>query len=402
LKLGAFFTTAQYSFANDAMGLRFSVLRVIIIIVFLNHIMACCWYGMGTLRLGTDTWIDDLQEEALLYRYTTSLHWSICQFGVGTFNGFDAENTGERAFCVGVLFFALLAFSSLVSSVTTAMSRLDNSSDRQKHVAHFRRYCQENHISPLLMKRMMQSLSFSLDQQCRSIAAADVMLLKLLPGPLYDELQKEIYEQFLDIHPLFRVLFHTDPVGMGMICSMALSKAYLASNDVIMHPAQVCSSTYFVDTGFLAYSRHDDEKIEVSGKTWFCEAGLWTHWMTCGAMIATSPCEMATINCEQFGEALCLRFDAFPKARRYAVDYVTMLNNTDQEELTDLCTPLTNFATLETVQEATRSLADLSEALENKTRTQKFWHRIYLLRRRFRKWGTATLAWCQRRRGVAS
>jgi len=343
LKLQQVFTKAQI-LMSEVTSVRFSIGRLGLAILVINHLIACFWWGVGRLECEARSWTHNFEEATLGYQYSTSLHWSISQFGVGNVE-IEAENSCERVYCIVVLLFALIAFTSLVSSITNAMLHLRSLNDREKQFSVFRRYCQEQGVSKQLLQRMTQYIEFALDQQMGSIAAVDVGLLKLLSEPLYDELQKEIYGKYLVWHPFFRKLCHFHVVPTRTVCRSTLATIFLAPRDVIFREHQIAARMYFIEGGHLEYSRRGEEE-EVVSPTWFSESVLWTPWLFVGRMEALTPCELVCVVAENFRDVMSMYPDTFRLVKRYAGSYVARLNATKESELTDLCTDFTTTAGL--------------------------------------------------------
>merc|ERR1719476_1336289 len=95
----------------------------------LNHVIACVWYLIGRLSMaeGLANWVEfgKVKGSAISYLYATSLHWSLTQFTPASMD-ISARNIWERLFSVMVLVFAMLVFSSIVASITSAMMKLRN------------------------------------------------------------------------------------------------------------------------------------------------------------------------------------------------------------------------------------------------------------------------------------
>merc|ERR1719181_2010605 len=96
------------------------------------------------------------------YLYTTSLHWSLTQFTPASMEVYP-ENARERTFAIVVLVFALVTFSSFVSSITNAMTHLRNmNSEFEKQLLVFQRYLRYHRISTPLAVRMRRHLEHRL------------------------------------------------------------------------------------------------------------------------------------------------------------------------------------------------------------------------------------------------
>merc|ERR1712072_764529 len=100
----------------------------------------------------------ELQDAHFSYLYTTALHWSMTQF---TPAGMEvhAHNQKERVYSIFVLLFAMITFSSFVSSITSSMTHLRKlKSEPAKQETILRRYFAENKISAELGQRIWKFL----------------------------------------------------------------------------------------------------------------------------------------------------------------------------------------------------------------------------------------------------
>merc|ERR1719414_1890261 len=102
-----------------------NLIKMLLTVLVLNHLIACVWYLIGrlTMESGIRNWIvvGRVEDEELSYRYLTSLHWSLTQFTPASMD-ISARNLWERIFSIIVLFFAMVAFSSIVGTISTAMN----------------------------------------------------------------------------------------------------------------------------------------------------------------------------------------------------------------------------------------------------------------------------------------
>lgn len=58
--------------------------------------------------------LPDLADKSLGYQYTTTLHWALCQLGMGS-NIIEVTNVLERLFGILVVLVAMVTFSPLIS-----------------------------------------------------------------------------------------------------------------------------------------------------------------------------------------------------------------------------------------------------------------------------------------------
>merc|ERR1719491_32015 len=103
-------------------------MKTLVFIVIINHYIACIWYMVGSGHFASSAWTTKFLVNypgEFPYAYATALHWSLTQFTPASMEVVP-ENTVERVFCVMVLVFAMVTFSSFISSITNAMTQLRN------------------------------------------------------------------------------------------------------------------------------------------------------------------------------------------------------------------------------------------------------------------------------------
>merc|ERR1719223_1033147 len=103
-------------------------------------------------------WIEvaRVEDTTLMYKYTTSLHWSLTQFTPASMD-VSARNVFERVFSIIVLFFAMVAFSSIVGSITGSMTSLRNlKNEEMKQFWLLRRYLRQRNIKKDLSERIFK------------------------------------------------------------------------------------------------------------------------------------------------------------------------------------------------------------------------------------------------------
>jgi hypothetical protein len=196
---------------QDAVGAEWIAIVVgicknVALILAINHFLACAWWSIGTTRVeGYSSWVEEheFNEQPWGYQYWTSLHWSITQFTPGSMH-VQPQNIRERAFAVIVLLFAMIVFSSFVSSVTNSMAMLfgRNSDDTHQQWI-LRKYMQQQGISRDLSARVNRYIACVLEAKRSSVQLRDVQFLSLLSGPLLDDLLFELHSTQLLVHPLF-------------------------------------------------------------------------------------------------------------------------------------------------------------------------------------------------------
>merc|ERR1712224_1195717 len=94
-------------------------------------------------------------------------------------------NTIERIFAITVLLFALVMFSSFISSITGAMTRLRvMNSERSTQLEYVRRYIADNKISLELGNRVSGFLRHYHYKHKARVKESDLVVFRMLPASL--------------------------------------------------------------------------------------------------------------------------------------------------------------------------------------------------------------------------
>lgn len=353
-----------------------NILKLLVMIVCICHLIACVWYGVGDTDsgwvrslVGDDT-MDIYLDRNVGFRYITCLHWSLAQFTPAP-NNLHPITTTERAFATLVLLFGLIIFSSFVSSITAAMTRLrqlSSNSDTQMSV--LRRYLRQHRITPQLGIRIQKYCEFVLMEQQQQIQEKDVLVLKLLSEPLAERLSYEMYEPILTFHPFFSKYSELNESAFLMVCKQCINHLYYSNGDRVFSAGKAASSMLIVTRGLLTYSYNPDgglvkkhrkikddrsstslkqklktqlsrsksvERLvdqEVRERQGVCEAVLWMPWDHVGTLIAVTVCELVSVNPDKFAMLTKSHTTAHILAQRYARSFVETCK--EDYEVTDL------------------------------------------------------------------
>lgn len=345
LKLRRIMMEIEDRINDEAISIYFNVLKIVLMLITLNHIIACGWYGIGLLYKNSNSpnWIEAnyLGTDSIGYRYSTAMHWSLTQFTPASME-IRPHNTGERAYAIVILLFALVGFSSFVSSLTSSMTHLRhlrNNETRQFWL--LRRYLKDATIPPNLAYRIHRYLDHAYQRHQQRVQASDVKILDMLSERLRAELDHEAYVDHLNQHPLMvqvgtrsRIFFH------------ALSQDYLTDSDVVFAMEEKAKHLFFLpDTGLFDYSVNmaaangeptgglTSEQLE--GPCWLCEAALWTVWCHVGDLVATSESHVVRMDEHMLTREL-VQSKHRSVAMRYAQKFIARLNEVGHQDLSDL------------------------------------------------------------------
>jgi len=319
-----------------------NLMKLLLFVLVLNHLIACAWYGLAMALAGqTDTnWVETAQmsDDPIIYKYLTSLHWSLTQF---TPAGMDisARNSPERLFSIVVLFFAMIAFSSIVANITSSMSNLRNmKGDHVKQFWLLRRYLKQRGIRKGLSERIFKFLDHRIKLQSGKINQGQIPVLQNLSEALQNELNYCIMSGGLSKHEFFRKIDLEMPVILHALCSKILSKTY-AEDEVVFSGGNVAKKTFFSgiargpeETVDFLYTPIFGRCIKARSQECIAEPTLWVDWRHQGELMCQHPSELFNLSPEHFQQTLQLHPKPYFFAVSYAHDFLEHIKN---QELSD-------------------------------------------------------------------
>lgn len=357
---------------SEWISIMTNIVKLILLLLMASHFIACGWYFIGDTgeELGGKNWIQaqGFYERSIGYRYTTSLHWSLTQFTPASMD-VQPHNAAERTFAIIILVFALVTFSSFLSSITSSMTQLRHmSEDSRKEFWMLRRYMREKFVSKQLAVRVQRYLEYAVANQRSQVPESRVKVLDLLSEQLHNELKCAVSMPSLCVHPLMRHIHKNWLITTHRLSDAAISKKHLACGDNLFFSCEVATQMYFVSAGQLQYMKASPQadlpqpdlsrlsttsriteltapantfiaSAYVSEEDWISEAVLWTQWTHAGDMQAVTESTLITLDGAHFGEVICMQLPCWEFARTYAQKFVSLLNN-NKFELSDVIVDL--------------------------------------------------------------
>jgi len=338
LKLKRIVNTVYDMIDSEYTFLILDLCRLLTFILALNHVIACSWFAIGSAasRRGDQNWLENSEvpvlQEPVVLQYTTALHWSLTQFTPASMD-VSARNTEERVFSITVLFFALVAFGSIVGSVTSSMTLLRKlKEDSVKQFWMLRRYMKQNGISHSLNERIVKFLEHCQEIRSNQVDEKSVMILSGLSVALRCELFDEMHRPHLQLHPLMAYIGHRDhmPFVMYRLCSECVRVFSCAMDDVIFSHGDGAAWMYFVRNGSFTYAlsprasvnaqseRSLQDPLPLNVKAWVSEAVLWTTWQHRGTLRATMPGDLLLLDPDAFAQVMSIHPRPWRFAQRYA------------------------------------------------------------------------------------
>ncbi|CAK9014559.1 Potassium voltage-gated channel protein eag (Ether-a-go-go protein) [Durusdinium trenchii] len=316
--------------------------KLLFAVLVLNHVIACVWYFVGTQSMlaGLRNWFEMSGEyvDDQTYMYFTALHWSLTQFTPASMN-VSAANTWERVTSILVLFFAMVAFSSIVGHITASMSHLQNL--RGAHMKQFwllRRYMKQRRIRRELQLRITKFLEYKAQKEHDTVHSSSVLILEQLSEPLRKELSYETMVHWIASHPFFSAVNSKMPVFMHRLCHSALNEIGLASGDIVFTAGHEAKQMLFIKHGNLEYVGLNRLILDppLQEEEWFVEAAIWVPWRHMGDCKVLSPGELIGVCNEVFAREMSLHHLPWSFCKMYAIQFCESLNTIEPEDLTDV------------------------------------------------------------------
>lgn len=338
--------TIQYYFNSEIGQTVLSILKLLLAVLGINHVLACCWYAISNQN-ETNNWVLDqqLQDASTADLYLAALHWSITQFFCGN-SLVVPKNTGERAFNVFVLFLTIMMSASIISHLTTSMTRLSIvAAEESQKFAALQDYLSQNNISARVALRVQRNARHALHEQKRHTPEHDIELLGLVSQPLRIELHYEVHMPALLKHPFFEFYLIECPDFMRIVCHEAISQLSLSYGDLLFSQGvDNVRHMYFLVSGKMLYSQVEIKGDMVTGQTrttvtegeWACEPVLWTYWGHQGSMRAKAESQLAILTAEVFQKHADNFKSSITYAQIYGNVFLSWMNKLESEELSDL------------------------------------------------------------------
>lgn len=253
------------------------------------------------------------------YRYATALHWSLTQFTPASME-VVARSTPERVYTVVVLLTAMITFSSFVSSITNAMTRLRHLNvERQEQHAALRKYLRERRAPADLVARIWGCIFQEKHKGKRLVHQRDVALLAMIPKNLHAELNHEVFTPIFAKHPFFHFYATATASVMRKIYLEAVVEVFLSIGQELFADGDIAESMFFLIRGELIYkSRWLDKCPILEEGAWLCEPVLWLRWTHRGAMTAKTHSELVALRSERFRQIAGQSLYDLPQPTVYA------------------------------------------------------------------------------------
>ncbi|CAE7258640.1 unnamed protein product, partial [Symbiodinium pilosum] len=290
----------------------FMIMRVVsglLMILAVNHVIACCWYGLGrwTLEGGGSSWLVSagIADAGFSDSYATSIHWALTQFTPAT-NNVAPVNFVERFFAVWVILLAMGTFSSFISSITATVSTLRASRAEQfKHQSSLLRFFNERNLCTETYAKINDALKRQGMYDIR-LKENEVALLSGVPEHLKVILHEEMFMGSMTSLCIWRHWSHEDDILIHrQICHFAMVEHVATPGNDAFMPGTDCTEVYILEQGNMGYIARQFGTFEsefLSPGEVLCLPCFWAEWLHRGRLTANggTTAYYNGINCEKF------------------------------------------------------------------------------------------------------
>ena len=327
-------------FESQVASIQFSLLLVLLGMLLLEHVMACCWYGLGSHDPTARTWLTTsrIRDETFFKQYTASLRWSFAQLGIGG-TQLEAVTETEGVYTILVAVVSLISSSTVISSMTSLVSALHRRRMEETHqFGLLRRFLRNNNVPPSLSQRITRFLSYTY-YEAQSQSQEQPHILSLLSTSLQAELQFARYHFCLARQSFLRQIldknlsFQEGHV-LQNIATKGIAILDAGEDDLVYCFGAIADSCYFSLHGALVFLQKEKDPQDIPVGTWISEMCLWTSWTHTGDVISTSMSRIVALHVEAFCQGISSAADLQRQAHFYAMEYLEELNQ--RKDATDL------------------------------------------------------------------
>jgi len=245
------------------------------------------------------------------------------------------RNVPERIYAIVVVFAALMAFSSFVSGITSAMTSL-REHNRYKHnqLERLRRYIVGKRITLDLSNRISAfTIVAHKFMTKKKVIQSDIQIFSALPTSLKYELCWEAHSQFISTHHFFFQVGEYEQNALLDICVKVVGEAiYDPARDIFISGQDATDMLFLLD-GTVEYSRGGEDMEETPEKFQnagvktpvFCELALWIRFAHAGKLSSRTASELLVLPSSSFRNCMANYFELSIACREYAREIAKVL-----------------------------------------------------------------------------
>mmetsp|Transcript_85586 Transcript_85586/g.163724 ORF Transcript_85586/g.163724 Transcript_85586/m.163724 type:complete len:800 (-) Transcript_85586:93-2492(-) len=333
-------------YATELMMVTVRLAFLIFVLLMVSHYMACSWYALAYYNTAEVTWADqhNLAGSSPFHMYTVALHWSLTQLTPAT-NNIAPVNHSERSFAIMVVLFALIMFSTFLSSLTNALRQIQTLYlHQQEEEAQVRNFLHARGVPLDMARQIWNFYRYHYKTPQKRIHFADLEVMKKLPQQLRKNVHKHINLPVLTRHATFERFSKMDRDAILSICDTCLTEVFYRNESEVFTSGDAAQFMYFLILGSMSYDcKLYTEVAFIQAPQFISEVAVWANWSHCGNLATVSQCEAVLVDTNSFRVDMLRRVR--PPALRclmtYAAGYIKEINSAfaGPHAITDIVNP---------------------------------------------------------------
>jgi len=383
--------------------------RLIGVLLLLNHIVSCMWYGIArAVRPDTGfTWLDqhiissvgNYRATAIDFQYLTALHWAFTQMTPGSMS-VEPHSSMERVYNVCCLIIGLLTSSVMISQLSAKMVRIQTiNHDRLYQMEMLNRFLLERDVPRSLAQRVNTAAQAKLEAD-RPLTVEDLPALTMISSSLRNELNCALFSACLLRH----TIFYSWCVGNEAVATDLSSAAAVDSRhqgDEVLLPFQEAVKVFFRSQGRLEYCRlvfereeadsvsgsetssladftvkdtlTNQESILIEEEMWFSVIALWCDWRYVGRMRALTNVELVNLDVSKVLKVLTMFPRLVERSVAYARAFSLLVCHSKNSQYVDLDMPASKVLMAMPLEKRTRITSTIVDTYRQRGITDLSW-----------------------------
>eukprot|EP00811_Abedinium_folium_P016259 NODE_251_length_3282_cov_9.000634.p2 GENE.NODE_251_length_3282_cov_9.000634~~NODE_251_length_3282_cov_9.000634.p2 ORF type:complete len:406 (-),score=58.36 NODE_251_length_3282_cov_9.000634:207-1424(-) len=204
----------------------------------------------------------------------------------------------------------MVTFSTLVSSITHATTRLRNLNVEQINQRHLlRKYLMENNVHAKVTVEALASLKQHQNHMKGRLHGKDVTALQVLPHSIQGKIKFLVQVPIISQHPLFEHLVENFSQDVVRVVQDAIDEITLHLGQKVFDVQEQTETLYFVIAGSVKYEMTERSSFEFGTaqgqRQWLAEPALWLdEWEHTGRAVAGASTELLMLRAPDLAKVM--------------------------------------------------------------------------------------------------
>ncbi|CAE7362270.1 KCNH6 [Symbiodinium microadriaticum] len=293
--------------AYTVMALK--IVWYLMLMLAVNHLIACCWYGVGSWTTTLGNWLQraNIDETDFAQSYVAAMHWSLTQFTPST-NPIAPDNGWERFYAIWVILLAMACFSSFLGSIGSSVNSMRMARNEElMQSAKLERFFMERNLSVELFSKVKSAIRADGLVKIR-LCEDDVTLMRSIPERFKIQLHTEMFWSSLMECRIWPSWKHREDKSFFIsVCHHSMRENVCKLGQDVFLPNTKCNHAYILQSGSLEYNVHRlaPTHCEADGdNNVLCLPAIWAEWEHTGRLFAAAGlCYYISVDCAQVCKA---------------------------------------------------------------------------------------------------